>query len=252
MLKFFRRIRKHLIEKRRLSDYLLYGFGEILLVVLGILIALQINSWAVSRQNRQLEKEYLEALYFELQEDTSFYRGVSVSLEQQYQSVRRVVKIMQDPSLKIKDSLQFVNDLRDGSGGDNLERSVVSWEELQSTGQISLFQSKALVKSLFEYYNFAERFVRDFNRFPLEQRLIVRQIEHGLFSLEENEDFFDDFRQSQKPSKASFEAVRNHPKLLSHLKSVLISSGVQRQIAEETLEKAEDILALISTEMEQK
>jgi hypothetical protein len=45
MLKFFRTIRKKLIEEYNVRKYLLYAIGEILLVVIGILIALQVNNW---------------------------------------------------------------------------------------------------------------------------------------------------------------------------------------------------------------
>ena len=45
MLTFFRRIRKGLLEAGATTKYLIYALGEIALVVIGILIALQINNW---------------------------------------------------------------------------------------------------------------------------------------------------------------------------------------------------------------
>jgi len=45
MIKFFRKIRYALMEKNKTGKYLKYAFGEIMLVVIGILIALQINNW---------------------------------------------------------------------------------------------------------------------------------------------------------------------------------------------------------------
>jgi len=51
MLKFFRRIRQKLIDGGNMKRYLIYAIGEILLVVIGILIALQINNWNEKRQN---------------------------------------------------------------------------------------------------------------------------------------------------------------------------------------------------------
>ena len=47
MIKFFRRIRKRLINENQISKYLIYALGEIILVVIGILIALQINNWNI-------------------------------------------------------------------------------------------------------------------------------------------------------------------------------------------------------------
>ena len=52
MIKFFRKIRQKLLVENRFSKYLLYAFGEIILVVIGILIALQINNW-----NEKVKKE---------------------------------------------------------------------------------------------------------------------------------------------------------------------------------------------------
>ena len=59
MLKFFRRIRQKLIEDGNLRKYLFYAIGEILLVMIGILLALQVNNW---NENRKAKKEELVAL----------------------------------------------------------------------------------------------------------------------------------------------------------------------------------------------
>ena len=45
MIKFFRRIRQKLLSESKFSKYLLYAIGEIVLVMIGILLALQVNTW---------------------------------------------------------------------------------------------------------------------------------------------------------------------------------------------------------------
>ena len=50
MIKFFRRIRQHLLTENKFGKYLIYAIGEIILVVIGILIALQINNWNEERK----------------------------------------------------------------------------------------------------------------------------------------------------------------------------------------------------------
>ena len=62
MLRFFRQIRKNLLMSDKTRKYLLYALGEILLVVIGILIALQINNWNEYRKNRIKEVGILEEL----------------------------------------------------------------------------------------------------------------------------------------------------------------------------------------------
>lgn len=62
MINFLRKIRRKLIDERNLKSYLIYAIGEIFLVVIGILIALQINYWNENRKDRELEKYLLNNL----------------------------------------------------------------------------------------------------------------------------------------------------------------------------------------------
>ena len=55
MIPFFRKIRKKMADDNRPLQYARYAIGEIVLVVVGILIALQINTWNEERKNKSLE-----------------------------------------------------------------------------------------------------------------------------------------------------------------------------------------------------
>ena len=59
MIKFFRHIRQRMIKENRVSKYLLYAIGEIVLVVIGILIALQLNNWNGEQKRSKQEVELL-------------------------------------------------------------------------------------------------------------------------------------------------------------------------------------------------
>ena len=69
MIKFFRKIRQKLLSENKFSKYLIYAIGEIVLVVIGILIALQINTWNENRKLVRLEKEILLEIKDGLQSD---------------------------------------------------------------------------------------------------------------------------------------------------------------------------------------
>ena len=87
MIKLFRNIRQKLLQEgppaARLNDevgqgragktasYLKYAIGEIVLVVLGILIALQVNNWNDKREDSKLAEKYIKALYTDLLKDTT-------------------------------------------------------------------------------------------------------------------------------------------------------------------------------------
>jgi hypothetical protein len=55
MIKFFRKIRQRLLSENKFSKYLIYAIGEIILDVIGILIALSINNWNENRKIKNLE-----------------------------------------------------------------------------------------------------------------------------------------------------------------------------------------------------
>ena len=67
MIKFFRKIRQKLLTENRFSKYLIYAVGEIVLVVIGILIALQINTWNQERINAKEEQRIFQDLVEELE-----------------------------------------------------------------------------------------------------------------------------------------------------------------------------------------
>ncbi len=67
MIKFFRHIRKSLIEKNKMGKYFKYAIGEILLVVIGILIALQINNWNETRKETEKQHKLFANLKIDFQ-----------------------------------------------------------------------------------------------------------------------------------------------------------------------------------------
>ena len=78
MIKFFGRIRQQLLTENKFRKYLKYAIGEILLVVIGILIALQINNW-----NETRKMDIKEAIYL---------RDLKTDLEQSQTSLKRVIQ----------------------------------------------------------------------------------------------------------------------------------------------------------------
>lgn len=82
MLHFFRQIRKTLMEQNKVRSYFFYAFGEISLVVVGILIALQINNWNEVQKLKASEQDILQNLKNELiinLEQLEIYRNIHLS-----------------------------------------------------------------------------------------------------------------------------------------------------------------------------
>jgi len=71
MIKFFRHIRQRMIKENRFSKYILYAIGEIVLVVTGILIALQLNNWNTEKSIQKDTKDFTIRLLSEVRENLS-------------------------------------------------------------------------------------------------------------------------------------------------------------------------------------
>jgi hypothetical protein len=85
MINFIRKTRQQLLTQNKVSKYLLYAIGEILLVVIGILIALSINNWNERNKTRKLEKSTLLEISNALQSDlTQLNQWITIRQKQDY------------------------------------------------------------------------------------------------------------------------------------------------------------------------
>jgi len=104
MIKFFRKIRRALIESGSMRKYLLYAIGEILLVMIGILLALQVNNWNEWRKDRITEKEILIDLKLNLESNLTFLRE-RISYFNRGLNSTRIIKNVTDNHLAYNDTL---------------------------------------------------------------------------------------------------------------------------------------------------
>lgn len=95
MLFIFRKIRRSLMQKNKVTTYLFYSIGEIILVVIGILIALQVNGWDEHRKERNRAATYKASLINDLQEDSVSIANVLTTIEigkQEFLSIQQRLK----------------------------------------------------------------------------------------------------------------------------------------------------------------
>lgn len=148
MIKFFRRIRQNLVSQGKTSKYFKYAIGEIILVVIGILIALQINTW--NQNNKDSKEEYyiLEKLQANIKTDTLNLKN-SIERIQTYLDKLKVIKQEMKDETLVKFSVELSGPLL-SVVGTNLE--TTTWENLKSTGKLGLIKNAVLVDSLQAYF----------------------------------------------------------------------------------------------------
>lgn len=131
MLKFFRRIRRKLLEEGTLKKYLAYSLGELLLIVIGILIALQINNWNENRQNRLKEARILHELDKNLQSNLKILENEIATHNETVRQIEVIIDYL-DEERPLSDSLGHMLDR--ARWIDNLELTTSAFESLKSVG----------------------------------------------------------------------------------------------------------------------
>lgn len=156
MLTFFRQVRHKLLGEHRFSRYLLYAAGEILLVVLGILIALKINGINTRMVERQQEKEYLAAIAGNLEEDI---RGLEYGLQRDsvhLNSYTRLVRAFSNESIRA-DREELMRTIHSSAVINYFTPQTAVFEEMKSSGNLGLIRADSLRYALMEYYNLSRK-----------------------------------------------------------------------------------------------
>ena len=152
MLTFFRRIRKELLGSRQVGKYILYATGEILLVVLGILIALQINNWNERNKEQATSMTYVNNLIDDLSKDSDMYDDQIRAAQLKFQFCKEIFGIVKDRE-SIIDTSKFIVNLQ--AAGRLILPTITdnTYNDLVSTGNIKLIKDKKSIDALREYYN---------------------------------------------------------------------------------------------------
>lgn len=153
MFKLFRRIRHKLINEGNLKRYLIYAIGEILLVMIGILLALQVNNWNQKRVNNKKEIKALTDLSKEFKlnkERIKIKQDSRISIVPELDNYIQLVSAGKADYNSFKDfhSNQFM------FGMTNLSNGVI--DALISSGDISLISNDSLKYFLADWKNQAE------------------------------------------------------------------------------------------------
>ncbi|WP_298536124.1 hypothetical protein [uncultured Algibacter sp.] len=94
MINFFRRIRQRLLSEKKFSKYLLYALGEILLVMVGILLALEVNQWNEEKNDQRIENTALlnlKAEFITNQEHFNILYDIKFKNEKKYRSYLNII-----------------------------------------------------------------------------------------------------------------------------------------------------------------
>ena len=166
MLTFLRHIRKGLLGTGATRKYLVYAAGEVLLVMIGILLALQVNNWNEERQIEVQEIQYLKRLKRDLIQDTLYF---NIRIENAKSGIERNTKAIQmahETQHNLKE-LQAVLGLH-SYYTEHLTIQNGTYIELTNAGNLNIFQNEELkiaIARLYRDSNEAANHIKEFNEF---------------------------------------------------------------------------------------
>ena len=150
MIKFFRHIRKSLLMENKTGKYFKYAIGEIVLVVIGILIALQINNWNESRLEKNREKITISNLNAEFKENLKDLDSIQIRLDLAIKASDKIFDLFQE-EVKVYNSKSIDSLISLSLGSPSWKPSEFVLNDLKNSGGLSKLSSNEFKKLLFEW-----------------------------------------------------------------------------------------------------
>jgi hypothetical protein len=238
MPRFFNRIRKQLSKENKFFQYSRYAIGEILLVVIGILIALQVNNWNQQREQQQTARRYLASLIEDVTADIDQFQRRNDQALFRFHSGQQILKWIGEAPVHLRPeeeispltpqnmiwpkplpnepdslflALSFLWSVRVASPG--ISRSTIN--EMMSTGAFSYLRNKRLKDAINYYYNDIDwRFGEEFKTHRQEK------VDLWSNSLLESGVLAQDISKVEDP----LDLIRNNTERIGYLRAIIRSA----------------------------
>ena len=152
MIKFFRKIRQNLLLENKTGKYFKYAIGEIILVVIGILIALQVNNWNTSRLDQKLESDFTKRIIEDLKEEEAIITAVLNYNNQVLFHAKNAIKVFENSPNQNTNPLEVLIDMYQASQLQDPNSAMSTYQELIASGQINLVKNETFKTAIIRYY----------------------------------------------------------------------------------------------------
>lgn len=151
MIKFFRKIRQNLLSEGKTGKYFKYAIGEIILVVIGILIALQINNWSENRKNKIAEADYYCRILDDFESNEKLIDETSALINNKIKLSKELISDLNNiPNDRSTILNKYVVAVRQNV----FVPSNIAFEDMTSSGQLKLLTDLKLKNRLIQHSTF--------------------------------------------------------------------------------------------------
>ncbi len=152
MLRFFSKIRYKMAVENKAAKYIRYAIGEILLVVIGILIALQVSNWNEQRKSNKLEADYYCRLFEDLIQDGEQIDALIKMCEDRLKASNQAVRLLQkNKAKKIEVANQIALAIK--AIYSDFQPNNSAFEDIKSGANLNIIKDKNVIRALNTYFN---------------------------------------------------------------------------------------------------
>ena len=259
MINFFRRIRQSLLTENKFRKYLLYAIGEIVLVVIGILIALQINNWNEYQKERKSERLLLSEIRDNLKYDLNDFESNITTLQNKSISSKMMLKALEN-NIPYHDSLGYYFSYLNAYP--HFSSKTNGYKLLQSKG-LEIVINNNLRNKITDLYEDRYQYLLTFEKERIDYNKVL--LENAMKPFMGNEKLSLDIMPKSLINKASnqtlikigyFRNIRNYERLMedldfqSMIKNVEIWSTALSSVHNSAKENALELIGLIDEELQ--
>jgi len=191
MFRVFRRIREDILAKPEANRYLLYAAGELLLVILGILIALQINNWNEERIEQKEIREYALSLAATIDRDMEMLEPVEMQIHASMRQAEEFASYMRDRTLDEIDNAELFF-LSTHIGYRPYAWSRAALEQMKAAGGLRQMRNKLLAERISDYDALTQHLDQDYREDEESARAIL-DLTNKLVDLNYDDEELEEF-----------------------------------------------------------
>ena len=170
----FKELKNKLIADSKFKRYLIYAFGEIILIVIGILVAMNLDDWNDNQKDISKTESFIKEIHFDLKNDTTIFG----------QEIRKIDKVILYKSMLLqKDSISMIatDDIISilTAGYHNIRINEGSYIKMKESGIVASDKFSKLFKRINNYYVFNKTYLE--NRNDWEVILYERDMNQWVF-----------------------------------------------------------------------
>lgn len=250
MIKLFRNIRKNLLNEGKTSKYFKYAIGEIILVVIGILIALSINTWNEQRKEKAIVVNVLKNIRYDLISDTLRFSYIIENIPKDMELTKSLLKTTGLDTLS-------ANELYDRIPNNGYLGTFKnqSYEKVINAGITDFFEFNQLFDDINTYYTFSSNSHEIITKWDYTATLDENKIWETMgFEIDLNASpFFNEnentFAQSETMRKEVFLNQLSTPTIRNTIKSNMHRKMLLHKLLIRTNQEAKDIIQKINEQL---